>query len=53
MRFPTATWSQVREVVAQQLAVIPNARRRALIAVVFYRRSSGQCHHPDPAWQNC
>lgn len=35
MRFPTATWSQVREVVAQQLAVIPNARRRALIAVVF------------------
>ena len=35
MRFPTATWPQVRKVVAQQLSLIPYARRRALIAVVF------------------
>lgn len=35
MRFPTATWPQVRKVVAQQLSLIPHARRRALIAVVF------------------
>lgn len=35
MRFPTATWPQVRKVVAQQLSAIPHARRRALIAVVF------------------
>jgi len=35
MRFPTATWPQVRKVVAQQLSAIPHARRRTLIAVVF------------------
>ncbi|MER0090701.1 ABC transporter ATP-binding protein [Corynebacterium sp. KPL2680] len=35
MRFPTATWPQVRKVVAQQLSAIPHARRRAVIAVVF------------------
>ncbi|MDK8469076.1 ABC transporter ATP-binding protein [Corynebacterium accolens] len=35
MRFPTATWPQVRKVVAQQLSAIPHARRRALIAVAF------------------
>ncbi|WP_284864663.1 ABC transporter ATP-binding protein [Corynebacterium rhinophilum] len=35
MRFPTATWPQVRKVVAQQLSAIPHARRRAVNAVVF------------------
>nr|WP_278723289.1 ABC transporter ATP-binding protein [Corynebacterium accolens] len=35
MRFPTATWPQVRKIVAQQLSAIPHARRRTLIAVAF------------------
>lgn len=35
MRFPTATWTQVREVVAQQLSAIPHARRRSLVALVL------------------
>ncbi|MBK4143195.1 ATP-binding cassette domain-containing protein [Corynebacterium macginleyi] len=35
MRFPTATWTQVREVIAQQLSAIPHARRRSVVALVL------------------